>query len=287
MIQEKKTTVSKHLRLSYLLHFLKRYLLATYLGLSMPFREAYTHRYLLFLLIKRDIITRTSGTLLGDAWLLFQPALQIVGFWFLLGIVLSIKFPGHVPFINYFLVSILPWLFISEITMRSLTVLSEFGGLYQRAVFPIVILPLFPLLLTTSLYALIMSITVGLLEGASVIILGLSTILLLAIWLIPFCYFLAIIGLFLKDLAQFFPFLITVTLYLTPILYMPSLMPESIQWILLINPIADVMALIHTSLQDLPWTWGNLLRPLGLWLIFLGPTWILFRRAEPHVREML
>lgn len=275
------------LRISNLLYFLKRYLLATYLGLYMPFREAYTHRYLLFLLIKRDIITRTSGTLLGDAWLLFQPALQIIGFWFLLGVVLSIKFPGNMPFINYFLVSILPWLFISEITMRSLSVLSEFGGLYQRAVFPIVILPLFPLLLSTVLYALLMGITVGLLESASVILPALVTIILLAIWLVPFCYLLAIIGLFLKDLAQFFPFFITVTLYLTPILYMPNLMPESIQWILLVNPIADLMALIHVALHDLPWTWGNLFRPLGLWFLFLGPTWVLFRRAEPHVREML
>lgn len=274
-------------KISYLLSFLKRYLFATYLGFSMPFREAYTHRYLLLLLIKRDIITRTSGTLLGDAWLLFQPALQIIGFWFLLGIVLNIKFPNNFPFINYFLVSILPWVFISEIAMRSLAVLGEFGGLYQRAVFPIAILPLFPLLLTTLLYALIMSITIGLLEGAKLIILGLLTILVLAIWLIPFCYCLAVIGLFLKDLAQFFPFLITMTLYLTPILYMPDSLPASLKWILLINPIADVMALIHATLQGLPWHWGNLLRPLGLWLLFLGPAWVLFKRAEPHVREML
>jgi lipopolysaccharide transport system permease protein len=109
----------------------------------------------------------------------------------------------------------------------------------------------------------------------------------LTIWLVPICYLLAIIGLFLKDVGQFFPFLITVTLYLTPILYMPSQMPELMQWVLVINPIADLMALIHAGIQDLSWTWGNVWRPVGLWLLLLGPCWVLFRRAEPHIREML
>ncbi|RKZ86559.1 MAG: ABC transporter permease [Candidatus Parabeggiatoa sp. nov. 1] len=268
-------------------NFIKRYFIATYTGFWGPFRAAYTHRYLLFLLIKRDIITRTSGTLLGDAWLLFQPALQILGFWFLLDIVLKIKFPSKVAFVDYFLIGMLPWLFIAEVLSRSLTVLTEFGGLYQRAVFPVIILPLLPLFLATVLYTFVMVITAGLLEGINTIPIAALTIMLLAIWLIPLCYLLAIIGLFLKDIGQFFPFLITITLYLTPILYLPTQMPDPLQWILIINPIADLMALIHAGLQDLPWAWGNIWRPVGLWLLLLGPAWVLFRRAEPHIREML
>jgi lipopolysaccharide transport system permease protein len=103
----------------------------------------------------------------------------------------------------------------------------------------------------------------------------------------PFCYLLAVIGLFLKDIGQFFPFLITITLYLTPILYMPDLMPPSMHWVLVINPIADLMVLIHASLQNLSWTAANIWRPLAVWLFLLGPSWVLFRRAEPHIREML
>lgn len=268
-------------------NFIKRYFVATYAGLSGPFQAAYTHRYLLFLLIKRDIITRTSGTLLGNAWLVFQPALQILAFWFLLDMVLKVKFPGGVAFVDYFLIGMLPWLFISEVLSRSLTVLTEFGGLYQRAVFPIIILPLLPLFLSTILYIFVMVITAGLLEGVHTIPMAVLTILLLALWLMPFCYLLAIISLFLKDIGQFFPFLISVTLYLTPILYMPVQMPEPMHWVLIINPIADLMALIHAGIQDLPWTFGHIWRPLGLWLLLLGPAWVLFRRAEPHVREML
>lgn len=268
-------------------NFFKRYFMATYLGLWKPWQLALRHRYLLYLLIKRDIATRTSGTLLGDAWLLFQPTLQIFGFWFLLDVVLKIKFPNGVAFINYFLIGMLPWLFVAEVTSRSLNVLSELSSLYQKAVFPIVVLPLFPILLSSLLYALVMAITVGVLQGVQAMPIGAGIIILLGIWLIPFCYLLSVIGLFLKDLGQFFPFLITITLYLTPILYLPQLMPPSMQWALVINPMADIMSLIHASIEGLPWNTANLVRPLGLWWLLLGPAWVLFRRAEPHVREML
>ncbi len=64
-------------------------------------------------------------------------------------------------------------------------------------------------------------------------------------------------------------------------------MPEQMRWILMLNPIADMMALIHAVLQDLAWTWGNVARLLGVWLALLAPAWLLFKRAEPHVRELL
>lgn len=274
-----------------ILKFFKRYLFVTYLGLIEPFREIIAHRYLLLLLAKRDIYSRTSGTILGSSWLLLQPALQVVGFWFLLDIVLKVKFKiadTELAFASYFVIGILPWLFISEILMRSLSVLTEYGSLYQRSIFPIAILPLLPLSLSTLLYLIIFIITVIFVTGINAIGWAILTIILIMFWLIPFCYLLSIIGLFLKDIAQFFPFLITLVMYLTPIMYTPSLLPTSMSWILIFNPIADMMALIHAAfLPNLTWEWINIWRPLGIWLILLGPAWVLFRRAEPHVREML
>lgn len=269
------------------LNFIKRYLYATWLGLLGPAKALWQQRNLVLLLVKRDVVTRTSGTFLGDIWLLLQPALQVVGFWFLLDIVLRIKLPNGVPFVDYFLLGILAWLFISEALNRSLSVLREFGGLYQRTVFPIVILPLMSLLLPCLLYAIVMAITVFLLHDISVVPLGILAIFILAIWLMPICYLLAIIGLFLKDIAQFFPFLITITLYITPVMYMPQSLPDSMQWLLIFNPVADIMAMLHGIIQGLAWDWINVLRPLLIWLLLLGPAWVLFRRAEPHIRESL
>lgn len=275
------------LNMTNLLDFISRYLYATWLGLIGPFQEAYAHRYLLLLLLKRDIVNRTSGTWLGDVWLLLQPALQLLGFWFLLDIILKIKFPHEVPFVHYFLLGMLPWLFMAEVLSRSLNVLREFSALYQRALFPMLILPLMPLILSALLYSVVMFLTVAMLKGIAQAWTGVLIIYLIAIWLIPWCYLLAIIGLFLRDVAQLFPFLITITMYLTPILYMPQLIPEPMQWILVVNPIADIVALIHALTQGLAWDWFNVIRPLGLWLLLLGPAWAIYHRAQPQIREML
>jgi len=256
-------------------------------GFTQPFYHAYLNRQLLLFLLKRDINIRTSNTVFGDAWLLLQPALQALGFWFLLGMVLKVRFPSGVSFVDYFLVGMLPWLFISEVLGRTLNVLEEFGSLYRRAVFPIVILPLVPLILSAGLYAVVFSFISAISLDLSAALIAPLVIFSVAVWLIPICYLLAVLGLFLKDIGQFFPFLITFTLYLSPILYTPELMPEQMRWILMLNPIADMMALIHAVLQDLAWTWGNVARLLGVWLALLAPAWLLFKRAEPHVRELL
>jgi lipopolysaccharide transport system permease protein len=256
-------------------------------GLVEPFKILFTQRALLRLLIKRDIVNRTAGTLLGGLWMLAQPALQMLAFWFLLDFVLKVKFPGQVSFVNYFLIGMVPWVLIAEVLGRSMTVLSEFSALYRRSLFPLSILPVIPLILAALIYGTVFAITVAVLEGPAQALSAVGIIAALVVWLLPFCYFLAVIGLFVKDVAQVFPFVLTMLLYLTPILYMPEMLPEKLRAFLVFNPFADVMALIHAALQGLPFTAGQWLRPLLLWTLLLAPAWALFRRTEPHMREAL
>lgn len=268
-------------------HYPRQILRATWLGLSDPLRRLFLHRFLVLLLLRRDIVARTSGTLLGVGWLLLQPAMQLIGFWFLLDIVLRVKFPGKVPFVDYFLVGMLAWLFVSEVLSRALNVLKEFSGIYRRALFPLMILPLIPLLMSFLMYTTIGLLASLLLAGPTTLPTTLGLYLILALWLMPFCYLLAVAGVFLKDFGQVFPFFITLMLYMTPILYMPQNLPETMRDLLMLNPIADWMALLHGGIQGMAWDWGNLARPWLLWLALLGPAWVLFHRAEPHVRELV
>ncbi len=256
-------------------------------GLIEPFKILFTQRTLLRLLIRRDIVNRTAGTLLGGLWVLAQPALQMLAFWFLLDFVLKVKFPGQVSFVNYFLIGMVPWVLIAEVLGRSMTVLNEFSALYRRSLFPLSILPVIPLIMAALIYGTVFAITVAVLEGPAQALSAVGIIAVLVVWLLPFCYFLVVIGLFVKDVAQVFPFVLTMLLYLTPILYMPEMLPEQLRAFLVFNPFADVMALIHAALQGLPFTAGQLLRPLLLWALLLAPAWMLFRRTEPHMREAL
>lgn len=251
-------------------------------------RFVYEHRQLLLMLIKRDIKTRTTGTMLGGVWMLLQPALQVAALWFLLDIVLRVRFPGlEGGFVAYFLVGMLPWLMLNEMLMRSIGLMQEYSSLYQRSVFPISLIPLVPWLVSGIFYGLTMALSFGLIVGWHTVPNTLLVVFGLMIWLAPFCYALAVLGLFIRDLQQVSPFFLTLMLYLTPIFYLPSAFPEKMRWWLDVNPFAHLMILIHALIQGHAWSWINLAIPLGIWIVTIIPAWLLFKRSEPHMREAL
>lgn len=263
--------------------FLKKILLAY----VWPLLGIVRHGDLVLRLIRRDITGRTSGTILGAAWLVIQPGLQVLAYWFLLDFVLKVRSPGRVAFLDYFLVAMLPWLFINDTLSRCLGVMSEFSSLYQRTIFPVVVLPLIPLGMSLLVYGpifiLISALLVGVMAAAkAAVILG-----LIAIWLLPWAFLFAIVGLFFRESRQLVPFLLTMLMYVTPILYQPAALPDSVQPLLAWNVMADLVAMIEGWLFDMPVTPRNLWQPLTLWLVMMPFSWWLFRRSEPHLREEL
>jgi len=243
---------------------------------------------LLWLLIKREVVARTSGTALGWAWMLLQPALQVIALWFLLDVVLKVRFPNlQGGFIGYYLAGMLPWLLISEALQRSVSVLADNASLYQRSIFPIGLLPMIPLIVSAAIYAVIYSLVMMILVGAQGAILSILVMLAIFIWLIPIVYFLSVFGLFVKDLQQITPFILTMGLYVTPILYMPQSFPSDYKWWLIINPIAGLMAFAHAMTQGTSISFPQIISPVLLWLLIIYPAIYIFKRSKPHMREAL
>jgi len=130
---------------------MQRILKKLFSGFS-PIVLLFRQRFLILQLLRRDIVGRTRGTLLGWLWLIAQPALQVIAFWFLLDIVFQMRSPGQVRYLNYFLIGMLPWLYLSEVLNRSINVLNEFAALYQRSRFPVAVLPLLPMVMGLLIY---------------------------------------------------------------------------------------------------------------------------------------
>lgn len=219
--------------------------------------------------------------------MLVQPALQIFGMWFFLGIILKVRSPSSVPFINYFLVGVICWTMIAEILQRNLTVMVEFGSLYQRTIFPLALLPLIPVLVSGVIYGAVFVVISVFLEGVVAAFGAVLCIAFLVVWLIPLSYLLAVLGLFIREARQIVPFVLTLLMYVTPIMYMPEQLPSALRAWIQLNPIADVMVLLHAVVQGQPWTVGNLVRPLALWVALTPIALIVFRQTEMHMREAL
>lgn len=254
----------------------------------LPLNTLTRHRHLLAVLLRREVASRTSGTALGWFWMLLQPALQVAAMWFLLDVVLKVRFPG-LPggFVPYYLTGMIPWLLLSEVIQRSLTVLNDYAALYQRSVFPTAVLPLLPLVVSACIYLVIYVVVCTLFAGVHGTLAAAAIVLTLTIWLLPLVYLLAVFGLFVRDLAQIAPFALTMMLYVTPILYVPQALPASLQWWLHVNPFAPLIALAHALVQGHAMARRDLLLPLAIWLLLLWPARRVYRRSEPHLREAL
>jgi len=267
---------------------ISRFLTTFFGAMVAPLQTLVVNRNLLVLLVKRDFAVRTSGTALGGLWLLLQPALQVVAFWFLFSVILGIRLDNQrAGFLGYFLVGMIPWLFLVEVLVRNLSVMKEFASVFRKSEFPLDLLPMLPSVISGLVLGSIYVVVVYVLYGPLSAMRAVVVVPLLAIWAAPLSYLFATVGVFLPDLAQALRFLLTIVFYVTPILFLPDMVPEQFHWMLAINPFADLLAVVHTWIEGAPFSFWNLGRPLLLWLALMSPVMVLFRRLTPHVREVV
>jgi hypothetical protein len=176
-----------------------------------PFGTAWINRGLSYTLVRREIMSRSRGSFAGSLWTILNPLLLLLTYFFVFGLVLKARFgndPSPASFALYLLAGMLPWLAFSEAVGRAPTVLIEYRTLIKKLVFPVETLPV----------NLVYSGLVGELFGAALFTLACLlirgslpwTLVYLPVVLIPqmlftaaMCWFLAALGVFLRDLSQF------------------------------------------------------------------------------------
>lgn len=269
------------------MNFIQGYARNSLRGFVTPCKSVLANWSLFSILVKRDLVNRTSGTVLGKLWPVVQPALQILGYWFLFDIVFSMRANRGPDYLEYLLTGMLPWLCIAEVLNRSTMMFQEFSMLYRRNPFPLEILPLLVMTIPCLVYMAVYFAMNLFLGGPERALLSLLVLPMYMIWILPLCLLLPVLGLFIKDFGQAVPFLLTITMFMTPILYFPSMLPDSVGRFIWLNPFSDLMAVVHGLLQGMDYSWLNVLRPFLIWLLLLGPAWLVFRRSFPHIREVL
>ncbi|HWK55599.1 MAG TPA: ABC transporter permease [Hyphomicrobiales bacterium] len=269
------------------MNFIAGYCRQVFGGLFTPFVLCWRHISLMRMLLRREVADRTSGTLLGLLWPLVQPTLQVAGFWFLFDIVYGMRLNRGPSFLAHLLIGMLPWLCLTEVLVRSASMFREFSAVYRRTPFPIEILPIVLMCIPGMIYTVVFTLTMGALFGVFAAFKAVVVVPLVLVWLMPLILIASVLGLFLRDFAQALPFIMMLLLYCTPILYFPDMMPPPVRQWLWINPFSDLVAVIGQWVQGVPIAWHALARLVGLWLLLLGPAWLLFRRSLPHVREVL
>ena len=260
---------------------------------KIGFREIWRFRDLAYFFAWRDVKVRYKQTLFGAAWAIIQPLTLMIVFTFVFGAVLDVATPPGVPKPIFYYAGLVPWtLFATSLTGASESLASN-AGLVGKIYFPRLILPLSAVGsglvdFSVSLSVLfLMMFAYGFGISWNVVWLPLLTLLdLLAA--LAFGVWLAALNARYRDVRYVIPFLVTVLLFVTPVINPASAVPESLQPLYFLNPMAGVVegfrwALIGTSP---PPRSAMLLSAAAMMLLLVGGLFY-FRSAERTFADVI
>jgi lipopolysaccharide transport system permease protein len=198
--------------------------------IASPVRTVVQNRRLIRSMARRDILARYRGSFGDVFWTVLNPLLLMSTYFFVFGIVLQSRFgpdQSRTGFALYFLAGMLPWLAFSEPVGRAAYVILEYRNFVKKLVFPLDTLPVNQVVsgLVTELFG------AGIFVAALLIIRHAvpATVLWLPVLVIPqllftlgVCWFLAALGVYMRDLGQIMALVLTIWFFVTPICY-----PES------------------------------------------------------------
>lgn len=211
---------------------------------TLPISTIARNRSLIRTMVRRDILGRYRGSFGGAFWTIFNPLLLMLTYFFVFGVVLRTRFgsdPSRAGFALYFLAGMLPWLAFSEAAGRSPSVMLEHRNFVKKLVFAVETLPLNLVVsgLVSETFAVLLFM-VGLFVAhgslpASVVWLP-ALIVPQVLFTAGVCWFLAALGVFVRDLGQVIGFLLTLWFFLTPICYPEASLPAAALPLLSKNP---------------------------------------------------
>ena len=100
--------------------------------------------------------------------------------------------------------------------------------------------------------------------------------------------FLGVLNVFARDIAQFMNVFMQLWFWFTPIVYLPTFVPERFQWLINLNPMTPLVGLYQDALllnQGPHWT--DLLPTLLIGAVAVLLSFAVFRRASPELVDAL
>jgi len=212
---------------------------------SLKLKDIWEYRELLYFLVWRDIKVRYKQTVLGVAWAILQPILTMVVFSIFFGRLAKVPSDG-IPYPLFAYCALIPWqLFANALTASGNSLVSN-QQLLTKVYFPRLIIPTSAVLaglvdFGVSLLVLIgMMFYFGIVPTAAVLTLPLLILLTIASALAVGLW-LSALNVQYRDVQYTIPFLMQFWLFLTPIAYPSSLVPEKWRILYGLNPMAGVV----------------------------------------------
>lgn len=227
------------------------------------------NRGLIMAMVKREVIGRYRGSILGICWSFFNPILMLAVYTFVFSVVFKARWgttgDSKTEFALVLFSGLIIFNLFAECINRAPTLILGNQNYVKKVVFPLEILPW--VVFGSAMFHAVISLIVWL--AAFAVLFGvphITTLLLplilfpLALLIIGISWILASLGVYLRDVAQFTGIITTVLMFLSPIFYPVHALPEAYRSFLLLNPLLPAIEQTRNALF-----WGK-----GIDMVVLG-----------------
>lgn len=212
----------------------------------LDFRELWEYRELLYFLVWRDVKVRYKQTFLGIAWAVFRPFVSMVIFTVIFGGLAKIKSGSDVPYSLFVFAGLLPWMYFASALGGTGGSVVANASLVTKAYFPRVLMPVAAAVvpLVDFLFSLTVFVAMFAWYGQDVGVRVVLAPLFLAVCVLTafgIGLWLSALNVRFRDVVFVLPFLTQIWMYVTPVIYPVTLIPERWRWLLALNPLTPAV----------------------------------------------
>lgn len=256
-------------------------------GAAHYWRELLRYRELFLFLTWRDILVRYKQTAIGILWSIMRPLLTMLVFTFIFGKVASMPKEGTAPYALMVFAALLPWQMFSNAVQESSNSLIVNADMIAKIYFPRIIMPLSSIFTALVDFAIALAIYLVMMVFFGVIptwhMLAMPLFLLLGLGsAVGVGLVISALNVSFRDFRYIVPFIIQFGLYISPVGFSSTAVPEKWRFLYCLNPLVGVIDGFRWSLlgQNISFYWPGLIASVCITvaLIVFGVT--VFRRME-------
>lgn len=215
------------------------------------FISSWRHRSLINETVKREVLSRYKGSLLGVGWSFVNPMLLLIVYTFVFSVVFKARWNNAISdskteFALILFAGLIIFNFFSECINKAPSIIVSNPNYVKKVIYPLEVLPI--VILLSSFYHMVISLVVWvsaylLLYGVPHITVFLFPFVILPLFILTLglCWILASFGVFIRDISQIMGLLTTALLFLSPIFYSEESLPKEYQWVFFLNPLTPIV----------------------------------------------
>jgi lipopolysaccharide transport system permease protein len=256
-------------------------------------RELWEYRDLAYFLVRRDVSIRYRQTLIGTVWAILQPLLLAVVFSVFLGHFAKVPSGGGVPYPVFAVTGMAMWLYFSQAMQFASDSTVNSRELIGKVWFPRLLIPIAAVLppaidfVPAFIVALIVELLYGVVPPLQILLVPVLAVLTMFVAL-GIGLWLSALNVRYRDVRLVVPFVIMVGLFVTPIVYPFSVVPDSVQWAYALNPMVGVLEAYRWMLfPGYDWPGTLLLIPVATSVLLLVTGAMYFARAEREFADVI